>query len=421
MVAKNDRRNLVKLHRYVWGKVLPVDFEESKALLAAERQLIDIALSENRQSAYGFTTLFGPNDNVSASSKEQNLLLKSHLLGQPEELDKFRSRAIIGAKLLQISLGGSGLSTDTFVDLYNIAGDEYSISIPSNLSYGSGDVVPGAWVVYSVFGCQREWNSGDIISLINGNYISTAYAYMVLHATLSAFSRFLCMFGSFAVSPPPPYKGKFFGGIFDEIGVFRSAWNTPPQLPVSIRDMSPILEVSEESLVGLASHIDKSLGRPSANPLFSITDKGVECYSQSSFMNFGVRFALASVNDFICLMSSYVQRSTEYLSRIKYAESNSINLNLLELTQAPKVSEALRIQIESNHLPRDFSGSMSGGVEDIWDTALMSSNKIFHNINILESQLNILEKCIRNNGDLNGCNFREVESSLWEYLCSNKI
>ncbi len=408
-----------RLREYVTANVSPINFVEAYHLIGHERQLIDVELQRGRKSAYGFTTLFGPNDGIYASKGDQDLLLESHLLGSGEKINSHIARAIIGVKLMQVSLGGTGVSPDTFRKLYEISVGDYDVYMAEELSYSSGDVVPGAWVVSSIFEENWLWNTGDIISLINGNYISTAYAYSVLSSLVSVISRSFMLIGQHLVSPSFIIDSDFLKSVSMVFRVPRKEWDNPPQLPVSMRDSFPLIEAAGESLRNLARVVRKTLSTPSANPLFVFDGDKVMCRSQSSFLNIDTRLSLGMINDFISFLSSYIQRVTEYFSSLDWGEDRYIESSLLKLTQLPKVSEALRNRIVSNILPRNFSGSMSGGVEDIWDTSLISSMEVMRNIDIVNSQLDLLEDSFSEiiQGDENI--LESLSLNIWNYIYNN--
>jgi len=80
-----------------------------------------------------------------------------------------------------------------------------------------------------------------------------------------------------------------------------------------------------------------------------------------------------------------------------------------------KVSKAIRINIQSRVLPNSLSGSMSGGVEDIWDNSLMSSKIVLESIVLVHKQIQILRHMVedRPEGRI------VISDLLWECVLSH--
>lgn len=409
-----DNILLKKLYKYLENGLPPIDFKRSLELIYNERLVIENEILHTGKQVYGFTTLFGPNDGVPIHSNDQQKLLNSHCIGHAKKIDKKIANAILGVKLIQLSQGGSGISPSTYSYIFELLTKECEIYSDLELSYGSGDVVPASWVISSIFPKYYVWNPGDIISLINGNYISTAFLYKILNDFIDLYSEFIHTISKYVLSPSDAYKSKYFKGIFDKYFKERDFWNPPPQLPVSIRDSQPILKSGEDVIVKLAETISDLLGNPSANPLFVINDNKIKYHSQSSFLNFNSRICLDMVGTVLSIMSSYIQRITESLAMDIRKYFNESDYQSLKAVQVPKVSEAIKINIQNKNIPINFSGSMSGGVEDIWDTSLISSQVILDVIPLVRKQIYILRDML--GSDKEESNNDIITNDIWNYI-----
>ena len=408
--------NLQSLHKYVVHKKVPNDILNALDIITYERTIIEEEVIKGGKQVYGFITLLGPNDDVSITSADQQELLEAHCVGIPEELDPLIASSILGVKLIQLSNGGSGISTEAYSWLLRIASaDNIVIRADLDASYGSGDVVPGAWFTSSVFPKNYVWEPGDVIALISGNYISTALLYVVLTRFIECYASFLGAVSNHILSPVTVGGEKFFDGKPDNLFKERGAWNDPPQLPVSIRDSQPFLQAGERVMLDMLEILNMSLSQFTGNPIFVSDENGLHCYSQSSFLNFSAKSCLQNAHDVLSIISSYLQRVTEYLSENIREESNRTNYQALKAVQAPKVSEAIRINIQSRVLPNNLSGSMPGGVEDIWDNSLMSSKIVLESIVLVHKQIQILRHMIEDRSE----GHTVISDSLWDYVLSH--
>ncbi|NLZ57405.1 MAG: aromatic amino acid lyase, partial [Corynebacterium sp.] len=250
----------------------PFQFENlARARIIHERNLINDFLDAGGH-AYGFSTFFGHLD-VHAIRPEDSLdLLKAHLVGSPTPLSDSQSRAITLIKLCQLGQGGSGLSPETFDVVLSAVNTEISIDLDA--SYGSGDVVPGAWWVRSVLGEFPDLERGDLIALINGSFIPEGLLLSAVNPLNTAFS---------AIRRSAGKAQEFLQKRVDQ-GV---------QLPVSLRDIAPLEKELSDGLGQLMWSIEESANRQSFNPTFTFEgpegangETTVSVVSNSSFLNF---------------------------------------------------------------------------------------------------------------------------------------
>ena len=89
------------------------DWHERSSLVARQRESVEGYLATGA-TVYGFSTLLGHLDNMTAVSAEQANLLRGHLVGTPGELSEGDFRLLTAVKVQQLSLGGSGVSPATY-------------------------------------------------------------------------------------------------------------------------------------------------------------------------------------------------------------------------------------------------------------------------------------------------------------------
>lgn len=80
-----------------------------------------------------------------------------------------------------------------------------------------------------------------------------------------------------------------------------------------------------------------------------------------------------------------------------------------------KVSKAIRINIQSRVLPNNLSGSMPGGVKDIWDNSLMSSKIVLESIVLVHKQIQILSHMVEDKPE----GHIVISDLLWECVLSH--
>lgn len=266
----------------------------------------------------------------------------------------------------------------------------------------------------SLFPSDYSWAPGDVIALINGSHVSTGHMYSVLDEFIRLYAEVIAVISAHIMVPVTDSRHRCFNGAFDELFMRRGRWNEPPQPPVAIRDAYPVFQAGEKAIVGLADALSQLLSTPAGNPLFAIDTAGLQCYSQSSFLNFGARLCLGEVVAAISVMSSYLQRVTEFLSDEIRERDGKTARQSLKAVQAPKVSEAVRINVHSRSLPTNFSGSMSGGVEDIWDTSLISARMILDTMPLIHKQVYILQNMLNESPKDHRNKVAHIASVLWD-------
>ncbi|MDO4791620.1 MAG: aromatic amino acid lyase [Buchananella hordeovulneris] len=388
---------VTELRNYVRQSSVPSRWHAATEQIQSERTRIFAAMEQDSSlRTYGFNTMLGPNDNKALTASEQESLLAGHLIGSPQEVSQLEARAILGSKIIQLANGGTGVSPAAFSHILQQAeGCELPLEIDLLASYGSGDVVPGAWWVRATFGTGYSWQPGDVISLINGSFVSCAYSFLLLESYLHALTRFLNLTRHVFRRPTELAPMNGIDHALSSLYLERPAWDNPPQLPVSARDVFPVLHSATSALRDLFSVLEVSYSRPSGNPLFELHDGSVHARSQSSFLNLRLASTLAQINSAVSQLAGATQRAVEIVSGTLRADSESpVSAHVsLCAVQWPKVAEAYRLHLTGG-TPLDFTGSMSGGVEDMWDLTLSTSLICRDRVAVFQRQLNVLEACV---------------------------
>jgi len=176
------------------------------------RKIVNQALLDG-DALYGINTGFGVLANKSISNDElatlqQNLLL-SHACGMGEPVPPEITRLMLQLKIHSLSLGYSGVSEQTFVQLLRLEEHDVLPWIPSRGSVGaSGDLAPLAHMCLPLIGRGEVWDetlstripaaevlrtkgiepiclqAKDGLALINGTQMMAAYGAYVLEHTL---------------------------------------------------------------------------------------------------------------------------------------------------------------------------------------------------------------------------------------------
>lgn len=353
----------------ICSTLFPDDFSVFLLNARDERVSIENFLdSEARPVVYGFTTLFGHLDHIPADQTSQSRLLKAHLIGPVETLPGEWAEILLRVKVANLAQGGSGLHPHTFEALTgaisSLSQDPQSLGAWSGnwlSSYGSGDVVPGAWLVQQLSSKVNIQLShpGDLIALINGHFVSSTAA--LLNAV-----RFLVL------------AQETLSAMSD---CFQSL-HTSTQLPVTLRDIAPLRETIEITQVQLFEAIHARVNSPSANPLFSFTSGEVTAVSQSSFLDFSLTGAIAQAIQTVAQACVYLKASVQHAGRLE-AESSSMRI------QNVKIIEDHIREIASLVIPTNFSFSESNGVEDIGDQSLRSARMLGRTLSQLDMILSL--------------------------------
>lgn len=321
----------------------------------AERLAVEDWLASGG-SAYGFTTLLGhladidpaaiaPTDHLAA---REWMLLRAHLVAESRltNIGAVATRCIVGAKLLQLSRGGSGISLATyraFVDAWVSLGD---VALPVDVSYSCGDVIPAAWLLKRIVG-PDELQQGDVIAGISGSHVSTGFGTVALGHSTRMARAVLAWLHQYAATAR---DGRAL------------------QSPVSLRPGSGISTLFDDPLLELERALDARLATPAANPHFSVTaDRALEVTSTSAFLDYRLSAALGSVRTALLLG---VHHTVALHIAIERSHGSASTLTL----QYPKALRALQSRLLQRYggaaaflLPVEGA---SEGLEDAADHSL---------------------------------------------------
>ncbi|XKH58633.1 aromatic amino acid ammonia-lyase (plasmid) [Citricoccus nitrophenolicus] len=375
---------------YIRHHHLAPDWLLASSRIRHERTQIVNALQSTGKAVYGFTSMLGQLDTRVMATEEQDLVLQSHLVGVPEIISSPAVRAITGAKISQLAAGGSGISPEAWRALLSVAPHVGETLMDLNASYGAGDVVPAAWWATGVLPGQ-QWQAGDVIALINGNHVAVGISVLAYLDLERAVDRFGLLAGPEMVAPLEASSGRHAAALTGRMQS-RPAWQELPQAPVSTRDGSPTARLVQNAMDVLGTELEHALSRPSGNPVFTVEGGTVGAHSQSSFLNPSLTSALVAAQHAVAHLAAVTQRATEITAERVLAEPDATStVRGVMAVQQPKVSEAYRQQIASHHSPMHLSGSMSGGVEDLWDNALLTARSVLRSLSLFDRQLDILE------------------------------
>ena len=344
-------------------------------LLADERHRIEQFIESGGQ-AYGFTTLFGHLDSIKREREAIASLYQGHLVGHPDRLDPVIARGIVAVKLCQLSNGGTGISLASYERLREAyASGLDDVRVDLSASYGSGDVVPGAWLVNSIFGGVENLQRGDLMALINGAYVPAGVLLGSLNQLETVASRALSLTAE---------ARKVSKKLQKAVDV---------QLPVSLRDLAPLYEAVDHTREQLETTLLRAANRRSGNPMFQIDNDAVRPLSNSSFLDFQLTFALEAAQESALVIAAYVTSATRWVCGL--AEETADELQRPLFVQLPKVAKAYEGKLLSRSGGTGYSQNESRGVEDISDSSLRRVLDLVENASVIDNISDLLEEALR--------------------------
>lgn len=331
-------------------------WEASVTRVTSERDAVESHVTApDAPLVYGFNTLLAPLEGTAATASSQMELLKQHLVGPKEVAGPTFRRLLVGAKISQVSHGGSGVSRSAYLGLLR----SFQRSGPAigawTASCGSGDVVPGAWVVQDLLQHDLgDLQNGDLIALTSGSWVGAAWGLAALASSLQDFAAVQAAVDSAT-------EDMFLGGR---------------QLPVSLRDAEPMRYAFLHAVRAVSDAVGERLGTGSANPYFtfapSLLDTApVASHSGNQFLDYVLPFSLTNLIQAQLLALGVWQRCIQHWADGQQSEGHA-------LVQPPRVAQAILEQAHrtAGLLPAQFVGADSRGIEDLRDntaaTALTS-------------------------------------------------
>ena len=365
---------LSELRKAVREAVEPEAWADRLSMIADERQQIEQFVDTGGQ-AYGFTTLFGHLDAIQREREAIANLYRGHLVGNPEQLEPKIARGIIAVKLCQLSNGGTGISPASYERLRaGFSSDLEDIRVDLRASYGSGDVVPGAWLVDSLFRSFENLHRGDLMALINGSYMPTGVLLGAMDELESVAARAL-------------------GLVTEARSVsVQLQKQVDVQLPVSLRDLTPLQHALQHAQGQLEAALLQAVNRQSGNPLFRFDD-GAHPVSNSSFLDFQLTSALSVAHEMLLVLAAYITSAIRWVSGL--AETTADELDRPLFVQLPKVGKAYENQLVSNIPRAEYSQVESMGVEDVSDSALRRVLDLKDALPLLDKISDLLSQALR--------------------------
>jgi histidine ammonia-lyase len=369
-------------------------------LLADERAAIEQMLYDDPDlRVYGFNTLLGQLDNVEAVESNQHLLLQAHLIGRTVPITGVLPDLILSTKLEQLSHGGSGLHPETYqAVLGGYLGPDAEVLGAWSDSYSSGDVVPAAWWIQHLQTSRPELRlrSGDLIALLNGNFISTAFALRASVRLLDYLARFLgkaieiVQSGRVGVLAE---RGEWLAELIAadlpvDSHLLRAGANL--QAPVSMRDMASYVSPIGTVVDALRDAVDRRLSTFSGNPTFSSSGGQMRHASQASFLDLNLSMALTSAIQLTHFCMGAVQRFVQHVCDTR---KGRLPLDYMRFVQPPKIASALLVEADTKHgtLPAKFQLAESEGIEDQADLSLSIAQSLAELVYLANDQLAILD------------------------------
>lgn len=326
--------------------------DDATERIRREREAVEAYLRDGGDRVYGFTT---PPGNLDGRECDGAELLRAHIPdpSSPRRVNPVVLRLIAAVKAHHMSHGGTGVSEDVYRRIRDVARGAAPLptlahdplSIPS---YGSGDVACAAAWALAALGDIHD--AGDVIAAINGNHIALATAIILAVETatdaadLAAEARFVTG-GEFPMRPGDA------------------------QLPVSVRDATPVLDSARFALDTLATAIERALVAPSGNPLFTISDDAsVNPRFTSSFLTFPLAQAARVVAYHHRTAMRYRVRWITHACAALEAVADA-GVAAARFLWPPKVARDTEATVPAP--PTTPAIAESGGVEDICDGAMM--------------------------------------------------
>lgn len=346
-----------------------MQWREAVPQVDARREAVERFLADGGH-AYGFSTFLGHLDRYPVDGSQSEQIFEAHLVGTPELVDAGAVRAMTVLKLCHLSQAASGISGKAYRALLERRREVGDRLIDLDASYGSGDVVCASWWTRAVLGASPPFEQGDVIALINGNFVVPG---LVLHSRAELRQT----------------VGRALALI--EGGVARIEKVPGVQLPVSARDPKPLTAQLARALAAVDEALVASANGPSGNPLFVSRDGGIVAESNSSFLDFGLSSALVVLSEALKILSAYVRSVTLSLAR-QAEEGQDSPLHGAQFVQLPKVSKAYLDQVLALlGASVGYGQTESDGVEDIGDAALLRCHQVRRALPLLGKQLALLD------------------------------
>lgn len=343
--------------------------DPSKRIQFEREEVLRLLSSENPPHVYGFNSLLGDLDKLPTSSSDQEKLLELHLQGDAQEIPGCGMRLLAAVKARQLAEGGSGISPEAYSAVAEAAKSWTGLAVGNwHTSYSSGDVVQGSWFAKNLFDRHLldTLRPGDLISIINGNFVSTAAGIIALTAA-ERLEKF----------------------VFDELELTIDSVTARSrkdiQLPVSLRDRRQLQDVVMTAAQQLSEALMRRVSQSSGNPLFEFGD-GVLPRSNSSFLDFRLTLAIESCQSALNVCAAYVRGLALYV----VAHARDSVEKPLQPAKVFTAANSVRLDRSIGN-PGGFSVTESDGVEDICDRSLQSALQFVHQVDAFSKSMALLD------------------------------
>jgi histidine ammonia-lyase len=374
---------------------LPGGWDRGRPAVAASWTRYQALLSADPPPVvYGANTLPGhrmADDRTPTAAGINRALFDSHrIAGEPPWLDATTIAMATACKIGSIAGGHVPVRPETYdllVDYFD-HGDWDAARVPANATYSCGDVVPAAhWLAALLdHGGWRveQLGPGEVMALINGNFLSVGAAIAQLQALLGLAQRALANEAWLVDLTHMPRTSFDFAGRDDAADIAPALAllaavagddddPLPVQLPVSIRAIPQLLAMRHRTVRQLGRMAALAVRTPSGNPLLD-RDSGT-MVSQSSFLALDLSIALSGCIEMLLALMWATTERCKFLSA-HYGEQWGDNP--VATIQVVKQMQAQTEAARRLHGARTFvsGGSTSQGIEDFWGYTLMAARDV---------------------------------------------
>lgn len=371
----------------------PTILEDFSVNLEEQRESVTRLLNTG-ETVYGHNTLLGHLDDTASVAQDQAVLLDAHLLGTPSVMSPEEFNTITIAKTVQLAQGGTGISPETFSVLLDQIMNPVVDPVAGvwDASYGSGDVVPSTYWVNHILGDTiraGDLPAGDFIALINGTGYATGRSIYLVEQAVRVLGDILgIVYDHSDTRYYHDHRGQGQGrsSALSVQGV---------QLPVSLRDPSPLFSLVQDTITTVYDAIENSLSRPSSNPLFLFDDeKGARSYSQSSFLDYRLSHAIRVLGHTVIVSAQWLTRVIQHLA--DHIENNGNPVDTAWTVQYPKIATAYAHQVRGLHPAPVEMISTSHGIEDIADGTVQAITAVTKQLYVLVKIVDLYEVINKN-------------------------
>ena len=285
------------------------------ARLKHAREILEKA-AVGGQQIYGMNTALGANFRTSVSEDDhdfQRRLVMGRGMAVGLVLSVAETRAVIGARLAMLAVGGSGISVETFMALIAMLNAGVHPEMPSIGSIGAGDLVQMSAMAQCLIGEGRaefrgesmtglealaraglaplELQAKDGISLLNASAVSAGCGALALldlqrlldwqrEAVALSFEALggnpLILMPAIQAARPAPHQAEEAASILAKLeGSSLFSGGMALQDPLSLRCVAPVHGALADALEKAVSIVEIELNAAADNPLVIVSEERV--------------------------------------------------------------------------------------------------------------------------------------------------